>query len=103
MIKKMEQLKKESFKILEEQQTQEFLELQNKFNNLHKTLKNELLSIQILMKEMKNDREKFIKKENSDFNEIGSIDKNLELLLKERTKINNYQYNLIKQDYDFNF
>ena len=44
-----------------------------------------------------------ILKENSDFNEIGSIDKNLELLSKERTKINNYQYNLIKQDYDFNF
>jgi hypothetical protein len=103
MIRKMEQLKKESFQILEDQQTQEFLELQNKFDNLYKSLKNELLSIQILIKEMKNNREKFIKKEKFDFNEIVSIDKNLELLSKERIKINNYQYNLIKQDYDFNF
>lgn len=61
-----------------------------KNNALIDELSKELKALVIVQNELKNDREKFIKKDNISINKIDEIDKNLELLSKKRFKINNY-------------
>ena len=59
-------------------------------NALIDELSRELKALVIVQNELKNDRERFIKKDNISINKIDEIDKNLELLSKKRFKINNY-------------
>ena len=61
-----------------------------KNNALINELSKELKALVIVQNELKNDRERFIKKDNISINKIDEIDKNLELLSKKRFKINNY-------------
>ena len=61
-----------------------------KNNALIDELSKELKALVIVQNELKNDRERFIKKDNISINKIDEIDKNLELLSKKRFKINNY-------------
>ena len=61
-----------------------------KNNAIIDELSKELKALVIVQKELKNDRERFIKKDNISINKIDEIDKNLELLSKKRFKINNY-------------
>ena len=61
-----------------------------KNNDLINQLSKELKALVIVQNELKNDRERFIKKDNISINKIDEIDKNLELLSKKRFKINNY-------------
>ena len=61
-----------------------------KNNALISELSKELKALVIVQNELKNDRERFIKKDNISINKIDEIDKNLELLSKKRFKINNY-------------
>ena len=61
-----------------------------KNNALINELSKELKALIIVQNELKNDRERFIKKDNISINKIDEIDKNLELLSKKRFKINNY-------------
>ena len=61
-----------------------------KNNALIDELSKELKALVIVQKELKEDRERFIKKDNISINKIDEIDKNLELLSKKRFKINNY-------------
>ena len=61
-----------------------------KNNALINELSKELNALVIVQNELKNDRERFIKKDNISINKIDEIDKNLELLSKKRFKINNY-------------
>ncbi len=69
-----------------------------KNNAIIDELSKELKALVIVQKELKEDRERFIKKDNISINKIDEIDKNLELLSKKRFKIN---YNTPKcQDRD---
>lgn len=61
-----------------------------KNNALIDELSKELKALIIVQNELRNDRERFIKKDNISINKIDEIDKNLELLSKKRFKINNY-------------
>ena len=61
-----------------------------KNNAIIDELSKELKALVIVQNELKNDRERFIKKDNISINKIDEIDKNLELLSKKRFKINNY-------------
>ena len=61
-----------------------------KNNAIIDELSKELKALVIVQKELKEDRERFIKKDNISINKIDEIDKNLELLSKKRFKINNY-------------
>ena len=61
-----------------------------KNDDLISELSKELKALVIVQNELKNDRERFIKKDNISINKIDEIDKNLELLSKKRFKINNY-------------
>ena len=61
-----------------------------KNNALIDELSKEIKALVIVQNELKNDRERFIKKDNISINKIDEIDKNLELLSKKRFKINNY-------------
>ena len=61
-----------------------------KNNALINELSKELKALVIVQNELKNDRERFIKKDNISINKIDEIDKNLELLSKKRFKINNH-------------
>ena len=61
-----------------------------KNNDIIDELSKELKALVIVQKELKEDRERFIKKDNISINKIDEIDKNLELLSKKRFKINNY-------------
>lgn len=80
----MENYKKASFEILEEQQSEDFLELQNKFDKLVLSLGNELNAISQIMVEMKEKRENFIKKESIN-TDISTIDEDLKMfILKEK-------------------
>ena len=65
-----------------------------KNNAIIDELSKELKALVIVQKELKEDRERFIKKDNISINKIDEIDKNLELLSKKRFKINNYIKNL---------
>ena len=67
-----------------------FYILCEKNNALINELSKELKALVIVQNELKNDRERFIKKDNISINKIDEIDKNLELLSKKRFKINNY-------------
>ena len=60
-----------------------------KNNAIIDELSKELKALVIVQKELKEDRERFIKKDNISINKIDEIDKNLELLSKKRFKINN--------------
>lgn len=80
----MENYKKVSFEILEEQQSEDFLELQNKFDKLVLSLRKELNAISQIMVEMKEKRENFIKKESIN-TDISTIDEDLKkFVLKEK-------------------
>ena len=80
----MENYKKVSFEILEEQQSEDFLELQNKFDKLVLSLRKELNAISQIMVEMKEKRENFIKKESINA-DISTIDEDLKkFVLKEK-------------------
>ena len=61
-----------------------------KNDELISELSKEIKALVIVQKELKEDRERFIKKDNISINKIDEIDKNLELLSKKRFKINNY-------------
>ena len=61
-----------------------------KNNAIIDELSKELKALVIVQKELKEDRERFIKKDNISINKIDEIDKNLELISKKRFKINNY-------------
>ena len=61
-----------------------------KNNAIIDELSKELKALVIVQKELKENRERFIKKDNISINKIDEIDKNLELLSKKRFKINNY-------------
>ena len=61
-----------------------------KNNAIIDELSKELKALVIVQKELNEDRERFIKKDNISINKIDEIDKNLELLSKKRFKINNY-------------
>ena len=82
----MKNYKKATFEILEEQQSEDFLELQNKFDKLVLSLGNELNVISKIMVEMKEKRENFIKKEfiNSD---ILTIDEDLEIFVQKEKEL----------------
>ena len=69
---------------------EDYLNKKEKNNALINELSKELKALVIVQNELKNDRERFIKKDNISINKIDEIDKNLELLSKKRFKINNY-------------
>ena len=66
-----------------------------KNNAIIDELSKELKALVIVQNELKNDRERFIKKNYIAINKIDEIEKNLELLSKKRLKINNYIENNI--------
>ena len=82
----MENYKKVSFEILEEQQSEDFLELQNKFDKLVLSLGNELNAISQIMVEMKEKRENFIKKE-SIKTDISTIDEDLKMFVQKEKEL----------------
>ena len=80
----MKKLIFESENILKEQQSKNFLELQNKFDKLYLNLSNELKAIEIVIQEIKLKKEIFIKKDEI---AIKSIDKDLALLNAQKEHI----------------
>lgn len=80
----MKKLIFESKNILKEQQSKDFLELQNKFDKLYLNLSNELKAIEIVIQEIKLKKEIFIKKDEI---AIKSIDKDLALLNAQKEHI----------------
>ncbi|MGD9625468.1 MAG: hypothetical protein AB7U51_12535 [Arcobacter sp.] len=82
----MENYKKVSFEILEEQQSEDFLELQNKFDKLVLSLRNELNAISQIMVEMKEKRENFIKKE-SIKTDVSTIDEDLKMFVQKEKEL----------------
>lgn len=80
----MKKLIFESENILKEQQSKDFLELQNKFDKLYLNLSNELKAIKIVIQEIKLKKEIFIKKDEI---AIKSIDKDLALLNAQKEHI----------------
>lgn len=80
----MKKLIFESENILKEQQSKNFLELQNKFDKLYLNLLNELKAIEIVIQEIKLKKEIFIKKDEI---AIKSIDKDLALLNAQKEHI----------------
>ena len=82
----MENYKKASFEILEEQQSEDFLELQNKFDKLVLSLGNELNAISKIMVEMKEKRENFIKKESIKV-DISTIDEDLKMFVQKEKEL----------------
>lgn len=84
----MKNYKKATFEILEEQQSEDFLELQNKFDKLVLSLGNELNAISQIIVEMKEKREKFIKKESIN-TDISIIDEDLEIFVQKEKELKN--------------
>lgn len=90
----MKNYKKATFKILEEQQSEDFLELQNKFDKLVLSLENELNAISKIMVEMKEKKENFIKKESIN-TDILTIDEDLEIFVqKEKELVNSFCFEM---------
>lgn len=82
----MKNYKKATFEILEEQQSEDFLELQNKFDKLVLSLENELNAISKIMVEMEEKRENFIKKESIN-PDILTIDEDLEIFVQKEKEL----------------
>ena len=82
----MRNFKETTFKILEEQQSEDLLELQNKFDKLVLSLRNELNAISQIMVEMKEKRENFIKKE-SIKTDISTIDEDLKMFVQKEKEL----------------
>ena len=82
----MRNFKETTFKILEEQQSEDLLELQNKFDKLVLSLRNELNAISKIMVEMKEKKENFIKKEFMNPN-ILTIDEDLEIFVQKEKEL----------------
>ena len=61
-----------------------------KNNAIIDELSKELKALVIVQKELKEDRERFIKKDNISIKKNDEIDKNMKILTKKRFKINNY-------------
>ena len=82
----MKNYKKATFEILEEQQSEDFLELQNKFDKLVLSLGNELNAISKIIVEMKEKRENFIKKESIKV-DISTIDEDLKMFVQKEKEL----------------
>lgn len=85
----MKNYKKATFEILEEQESEDFLELQNKFDKLFLSLGNELNAISKIMVEMKEKRENFIKKESIN-PDILTIDEDLKIFVQKEKELKDF-------------